>query len=135
MAHVLVVDDEADFRTIIAETLTWAGHDVTTAADVREARTVLASEHPDVVIADLNLGPGPTGVVLATELAAAAQTSLDHPPPAVIACSGHPDLVDLARESGAFWKVMEKPCDLDALIAAVNAVGNNGHGNKRSDAS
>lgn len=118
MAHVLVVDDEADFRAILVETLTWAGHEVTAAADVPAARAIVAAEHPDVVIADLSFVSGPSGLVLANELAAAA--TVDPSPPTVIACSGHPDLIDRARESGAFAKVMEKPCDLDVLVDAVN---------------
>ena len=121
MAHVLVVDDEADFRTILSETLTWAGHDVTAVANVPAARNVLAKEHPDVVIADLNFGAGPTGLALANELTRATGTS-DVAPPVIIACSGHPDLIDSARESGSFSMVLEKPCDLDVLVDTVNEV-------------
>ena len=123
---MLVVDDEADFRTILSDTLTWAGHDVTAVPNVPAARNILATAHPDVVIADLNFGSGPTGVVLAKESARGAGSSSTGPAPVVIACSGHPDLIDSARQSGVFSMVLEKPCDLDVLVDTVNEVNHAG---------
>ncbi len=50
---ILVVDDEADVRTFITAVLKKRGYDTVTAADGREALTVVERERPDLVILDL----------------------------------------------------------------------------------
>lgn len=54
MSHkVLVVDDEADIRRFITAVLKKRGYETVTAADGREALTVVESERPDLIILDL----------------------------------------------------------------------------------
>ena len=49
-ANILVVDDEADIRTLIEEILTDEGYQVATAGDAAEAREQLVSSQPDLVL-------------------------------------------------------------------------------------
>ncbi len=61
MSHkVLVVDDEADIRKFITAVLNKRGYETVTAADGREALTVVERERPDVIILDLQM-PNQTG--------------------------------------------------------------------------
>ncbi len=59
-AHVLLVDDDADLRDLLARALGRAGYRVTTAADGRQALAQWRAEHPDLVLLDGNL-PGIDG--------------------------------------------------------------------------
>jgi signal transduction histidine kinase len=53
MSHVLVVDDSADNRGLLAQLLEQAGHAVTEAANGREALEAIAAKAPDLVLLDL----------------------------------------------------------------------------------
>ncbi len=65
--QLLVVDDDADIRTLLAEQLARAGFVVSTAANGAEMRQVLASERIDLIILDLNL-PREDGLTLCRDL-------------------------------------------------------------------
>ena len=60
MASVLVVDDEADIRTLLRELLERAGHDVVEAGDGNEGLRVFFSSRPDLVVLDVSM-PGLDG--------------------------------------------------------------------------
>lgn len=53
--HVLVVDDEADARDLLAELLTSCRSKVSTAASVEEAMRLVGELRPDVVISDIGM--------------------------------------------------------------------------------
>lgn len=65
---VLLVEDETMVRSLIAELLTANGYRVITAGNASEARMVAAEFVPDVLVADIQLGGGPTGIDLAHAL-------------------------------------------------------------------
>ncbi|MFO1323432.1 MAG: PAS domain S-box protein [Burkholderiales bacterium] len=52
---ILVVDDEADIRDMLAEILSAAGHRVHTADSGREALARMSAEHHDVILSDLRM--------------------------------------------------------------------------------
>jgi two-component system, OmpR family, response regulator len=52
-ASVLVVDDDADVRTLVGELLTRAGYRISEAPDGRAALRVLYDERPDLVLLDV----------------------------------------------------------------------------------
>jgi len=52
---ILLVDDEPDFNLLVAEALTDAGHQVTTAANGEEALSLITSELFDVMVCDIRL--------------------------------------------------------------------------------
>jgi CheY-like chemotaxis protein len=53
--NILLVDDEPDFNLLVAEALTDAGHQVTTAANGEEALSLITSELFDVMVCDIRL--------------------------------------------------------------------------------
>jgi DNA-binding NarL/FixJ family response regulator len=67
--HIVVVENEALLRDLIARMLEQAGFTVTGAADVAEALRVCDSTDPDAVVIDIDLGLGPNGFDLADVLA------------------------------------------------------------------
>src|SRR6185503_733532 len=54
-ASVLVVDDDADVRTLVCELLARAGYTVSQAADGREALRLLYDERPDLIVLDVSM--------------------------------------------------------------------------------
>ena len=57
MTRVLVVDDDHTVREVVVSYLKAAGHDVTEAADGREALLLAGATPPDLVVLDLMM-PG-----------------------------------------------------------------------------
>lgn len=51
--HILVVDDETDVRDSIARHLRFLGYDVETAANGKEAATILEQKKTDIVVSDI----------------------------------------------------------------------------------
>ncbi|TNE78172.1 MAG: response regulator, partial [Gammaproteobacteria bacterium] len=64
---VLIVDDEAPIREMIAVALEMADYDYIEAEDAREAHALIVDKHPDLVLLDWML-PGTSGVELARRL-------------------------------------------------------------------
>ncbi|MDY6840785.1 MAG: phosphate regulon transcriptional regulator PhoB [Pseudomonadota bacterium] len=64
---VLIVDDEAPIREMIAVALEMADYDYLEAEDAREAHALIVDKHPDLVLLDWML-PGTSGVELARRL-------------------------------------------------------------------
>lgn len=62
--RVLLVEDEEFTRAMVTSALEATGHDVRGASSVAEGLAVLEDFEPHVVIADLDLGAGPTGADL-----------------------------------------------------------------------
>jgi DNA-binding response OmpR family regulator len=54
-ASVLVVDDDADVRTLVCELLARAGYSVSEAPDGREALRLLYDERPDLIVLDVSM--------------------------------------------------------------------------------
>ena len=67
--RLLIVDDDADIRTLLAEQLGEAGFSVATAANGAEMRQALEREHVDLIVLDLNL-PREDGLTLCRDLRA-----------------------------------------------------------------
>lgn len=67
MATILVVDDEPDIREVISFSLEGAGFRVIQAGHADEARKVLSTESPDLILLDWML-PGRSGLELAQQL-------------------------------------------------------------------
>lgn len=67
--HILIVDDDAEIRSLVAEYLTQNGYRVSTARDGAEMRSALETDGPDLVVLDLML-PGEDGLSLCRDLCA-----------------------------------------------------------------
>src|SRR5690349_22865069 len=114
-AHILVVDDEADIRTLLKEILSEEGYDVDIAADAGQARAARARQLPDLVLLDIWM-PDVDGISLLREWSASASDGCP-----VVMMSGH-GTVETAVEAtrlGAF-DFVEKPLSLAKLLRTVD---------------
>ena len=112
--RILIVDDEADIRSLLREILSEEGYDVEVAADAQQARASRARQSPDLVLLDIWM-PDMDGITLLREWS--------HTPNAdcpVVMMSGH-GTVETAVEAtrlGAF-DFVEKPLSLAKLLRTV----------------
>src|SRR5271170_6545095 len=58
---ILVVDDESDLRDMLTRSFSREGHQVTAVGNGGDAIDRASSEHFDIVLLDIALGPGPDG--------------------------------------------------------------------------
>lgn len=100
--NVLVVDDEADLRTLVRLTLEFEDDlmVVTTVAGASEAVAAAAAMPPDLVILDQMLGGPVSGIQVAEQLRAI------HPRTRVIIFSAAQDVIDL--RDGRFDAIVPK---------------------------
>ncbi|HET7162152.1 MAG TPA: response regulator [Rhodanobacteraceae bacterium] len=114
LVHVLVVEDEAFLREVVAESLQEAGYEVAHVGDGDAGLAVLQSDAPvDVLVSDIRL-PGISGYELAT-----AGRAL-RPGLKMILMTGYapslpPDL------KPAVFRVLQKPFRIDSLAGVVAA--------------
>ena len=109
----LVVDDERDIRELLVLTLGRMGLKISTAANLAEARELLASSPYDLCITDMRLPDG-NGIELVSEIAR------DYPrtPVAMVTAFGSMDLAVEALKAGAF-DFVSKPVDTAVLRGLV----------------
>jgi two-component system nitrogen regulation response regulator NtrX len=113
-SRILVVDDEADIRSLLSEILSEEGYEVDVAADAGQARSSRATQVPDLVLLDIWM-PDTDGITLLREWS--ATDGYDCP---VVMMSGH-GTVETAVEAtrlGAF-DFVEKPLSLTKLLRTV----------------
>ncbi|MEM7612082.1 MAG: sigma-54 dependent transcriptional regulator [Pseudomonadota bacterium] len=127
-SRILVVDDEADIRTLISEILTEEGYDVTVAADAGEARAAKAASDPQLVLLDIWM-PDTDGITLLGEWAAESHALCP-----VVMMSGH-GTVDTAVEATRLGAVdfIEKPISLAKLLRSVERGLQAGHRKPKAD--
>jgi DNA-binding NtrC family response regulator len=115
-ARVLVVDDEADIRTLIKDILSDEGYGVTVAGDAEAARKARASTRFDLVLLDIWM-PDTDGITLLREWS--EDGDLNCP---VVIMSGH-GTVDTAVEATRLGAVdfVEKPLSIAKLLRTVEA--------------
>ena len=112
--RVLLVDDEVEFSSALAERLQLRNYDVKTASNALEALGLVHSYPPDVVILDLRI-PGMDGIE-----ALKAIKKFD-PTIEVIMLTGHGDTrsVEEGMKSGALEYIM-KPVEIGELISKID---------------
>jgi two-component system nitrogen regulation response regulator GlnG len=110
---IMVVDDDAAIRTVIAQSLRRQGHSVTAVASLAELEAQLAIATPDVLISDVVLPDG-------NGLDRIARLTADLPELPVIVLSAQNTLSTAVRatEVGAY-DYLPKPFDLETLSQAV----------------
>jgi len=118
MANVLVVDDEPDIREVIRFALEGAGFRVLEAGHADEARKLLGSENPDLVLLDWML-PGRSGLELAQQLKQSASTR--SVPIIMVSAKGEEEDRIKGLDTGAD-DYIAKPFSPREMVARVNAV-------------
>jgi len=118
MAHIMVVEDARDNRTIAELILKSVGHTVTCVEDGASAVKVAASSHPDAILMDLSL-PRLDGWE-ATRRLKANPATCDIP---VIAFTAHilPSDLERARAAGCAT-VIAKPFEIDFFLAQIDSL-------------
>lgn len=112
--RILIVDDEASLRTALFRALDRKGHQVITAATVKEAENISQSDKAlDLALVDLRLPDG-DGIELMSKL------RIFHPNIQVIILTGHASIETAveATRKGAFHFVT-KPCNLDEIMTLI----------------
>jgi len=113
--RLLVVDDDVDIRSMLAEQLSKAGYVVSTAGSGGEMRRALERERVDLIVLDLNL-PGEDGLTLCRNLRARSNTP-------VIMLTARSEPIDrvLGLEMGAD-DYLAKPFEPRELLARIRNV-------------
>jgi DNA-binding NtrC family response regulator len=114
MARILVIDDEADVRELLEETLRSLGHSVVLATNGKEGLNLHRANPVHLVITDIFM-PEKEGLETIRDF------RREFPGVVLIAMSGRPDLANalfLAQQLGAY-RVLEKPFDRQDLLAAI----------------
>jgi DNA-binding NtrC family response regulator len=115
MAKVLLVDDEPDFVAAASEMLQLHGHTLQTAERLADARRLLASNTPDVLLLDLMLPDG-NGLELLEELRGSAVKR-------VVFITGHPGIKSLIKNlSGPSVSYLTKPIDSRELLSLLKDI-------------
>ena len=112
-ASILVVDDDAAIRTVVAEALRRDGHRVEAVATLADCDRALAAARPDVLVSDVVLPDG-------DGLDHLAALGPDAPPVIVLSARNTLTTAVRATEAGAF-EYLPKPFDLADLRNAVRA--------------
>jgi DNA-binding NarL/FixJ family response regulator len=129
---LLVVEDEPLMASLLAESLSAANFIVETAPDAAKARRVLDRFDPDILLLDISLGDGPSGVHLAH---AVHET---RPDIAILILTKHPDAksatadgLDLPPNVGFLRKHLVN--DMSYLLNAIEKVLTDRHSEVRQD--
>jgi DNA-binding response OmpR family regulator len=121
MHKILIVEDEPTPGRVLKRLLGSAGYDVRVATDVDTAIQVAAEFKPDLLLADWLLRDK-TGV----EVARAARVHT--PDVRVLFITGlPPDIIADEARTIAHSRILEKPLDVDTLLAAISDILNH-HG-------
>jgi len=114
--RILIADDDAGVRSVLARHLASAGYEVLEAADGRGCLDVLRTTGVDLVIVDIYM-PDVDGI------AVIAQAHRDFPHVRILAISGGGTVprertLEIAQRLGA-QRTLTKPFDRDELMASV----------------
>jgi two-component system, OmpR family, response regulator len=111
VTKILMADDDQAFLKVVSRFLSQAGYEVVTAANGRDALERAQAEKPDAAVLDVAL-PFITGEELAKQLA---------PGLPIVFVSGR-DLDRVEGLRGEQYRFLQKPADLDDILASLRAV-------------
>ncbi len=115
-AEILIIDDNADIRSLLRDLIKDVGYNVRVAANYNQALSEIDKKLPDVAIIDVKLDKGDNdGIELLSHI---KKKNKDIP---VIIISGHANIEMAVKslKSGAF-EFIEKPFDQERLLNFVN---------------
>lgn len=115
---ILVVDDQRVIREVLKVYLSSTRASLLEASDGEQALHLMRSDHPDVVIADLQM-PKLDGVQLCKVLQ--GDPTLQGIPVVILTGNADPSTADECRQAGA-REVLKKPVSPAALLSALQRV-------------
>ena len=110
---ILVIDDDAQLREVLAETLAAHGHAVTQARGGAEGLAMFRTGRHDLVVTDLGM-PGMTGAQVAEAIKAEGRAT-----PVVLVTGWDDEEARAMRGAGAWDAIVGKPFGPDALAQAI----------------
>ena len=115
MARILIIDDEADVRTILSGTLEAAGHDIEAVDTIQKARETLSDWNPELIFCDLFFGDSKDGLTFLSHVQTLS------PRPTIIMMSGYGsiELAVNAMKEGAD-DFLTKPINQAELVPRVD---------------
>ncbi|QPH53887.1 sigma-54-dependent transcriptional regulator [Pontivivens ytuae] len=116
LSDILIVDDEADIRELIADILGDEGHGTRTAHDADSAMEEMNARAPDLMVLDIWLKDSRMdGIEILKTV------KRDNPAVPVIIISGHGNVeVAVAAVKQGAYDFIEKPFNIDKLLMVVN---------------
>ena len=124
--RILVVDDEADAREVIATILERGGAEVLVAASAPEALAILKREEPDVLVADIEM-PGEDGYSLIRKIRTLPRERGGHTP--AVALTAYASASDRSRLLDAgFNQHVPKPVQASHFVTVVAILATSNHG-------
>ena len=109
--HILVIEDDAEVRRVIVDSLELGGHKVTAAANGPDGLAALEAEAPDLLIVDYAMP-----LMNGAEVIKWARATLPALP--VVLATGYADMAEVAHVLGT-QSILIKPFDIAALHDAV----------------
>jgi len=117
--RILVIDDDLAVMRAATMLLESEGHDVTLAATTDEATAIaVARGVPELIIADLHLGDGPSGLQAIDRLRQMAGASI----PAILVTGDTSSAVLEDTADVPVCRVLSKPVDAEALINEIGSL-------------
>jgi len=110
--RVLIIEDDADIRTVITDVLLSEGHSVAGAREGAEGLRRAREEHPDLILLDLMM-PGMDG--WAFRAAQREDAEIADIPVVIVSASNPADVHGIGAAAH-----LHKPFDLGALLDAVD---------------
>jgi CheY-like chemotaxis protein len=115
--RILVVEDKADLRLLLAGFLAWHGAEVFAAKNAIEGLRLVREMRPDMVLSDINL-PGRSGIELLADIRALSRNDGGAVP--VIAMTAY--MLDQALVDAGFQSILRKPFEADQLLTTIDSV-------------
>ncbi len=114
MARILIVDDEVHIRNSLRRLVRRVGHECETAANSTDAWAKVHEQPFDLVLSDVNMPPGESGLELARRLME------QFPDIAVVMVTAidDPGIAEVAMEHGAYGYLI-KPCESNELYINI----------------
>jgi DNA-binding response OmpR family regulator len=118
MARILIAEDEPDIRELVAFTLRFAGHEVTTTSNGEEAVQQASQIIPDLILMDVRM-PKMTGYDACRVMK--ANSALKDIPVVFLSAKGQDSEIQTGLDAGA-EEYLLKPFAPDQLTARVKAI-------------
>lgn len=118
MTKILIAEDEPDIRDLIAFTLRFAGYEVVTAANGKEAVDLAPNEMPDMILMDVRM-PIMTGYDACKQFK--ADPALKHIPVVFLSAKGQESEIQAGLEAGA-EEYLLKPFGPSELTESIRRI-------------